>query len=127
MDNPGVDEAVEAFEAAAAAFVASVRRGLGGQEAGTEAGAGSGGADPLREQADACLDGLTESGRVDAMMAAFRVRLAAGFADKAVALDAPVRSPGEHTAQERAVVSEVACALTVGVSDCLCRRAVVAG
>jgi hypothetical protein len=94
MDNPGVDGAVEAFEAAAAAFIASVRRGLGGTEAGTEAGAGSGGANPLREQADACLDGLAESVRVEAMMAAFRVRLAAGFADKAVALDAPVRSPG---------------------------------
>ena len=128
MDNPGVDEAVEAFEAAAAAFIACIRRGLGGQEAGTgSGGADSGGANPLREQADACLDGLAESARVDAMMAGFRVRLAAGFADKAVALDAPVRSPGEHTAQERAVVSEVACALTVGVSDCLCRRAVVAG
>jgi hypothetical protein len=122
-----------AFEAAAAAFVACIRRGLGGQETGSESGADSGGVDPLREQADACLDGLAESARVDAMMAGFRVRLAAGFADKAVALDAPVRSPGEHTAQERSLVSEVACALTVsersasGVSDCLCRRAVVAG
>jgi len=85
--------------------VACVRRGLGGT--------GSGGADPLREQTDACLDGLAESARVDAMMAAFRVRLAAGFADKAAALDAPARSPGEHTAQERAVVSEIACVLTV--------------
>jgi hypothetical protein len=113
MENRGVDEAVEVFEAAAAAFVACVRRGLGGQESDTEPGAGSGVADPLREQADACLDGLAESARMDAMMAAFRVRLAAGFADKAVALDAPVRSPGEHTAQERSIVSEVACVLTV--------------
>ena len=104
-----MDDAVEAFEAAAAAFVACVRRGLGGQESGTASGA----ADPLREQADACLDGLAESARVDAMMAAFRVRLTAGFADKAAALDAPAKSPGEHTAQERAVVSEVACVLTV--------------
>ena len=109
MENPGVDEAVEAFEAAAAAFVACIRRGLGGQDAGT----GSGGADPLREQADACLDGLAESARVDAMMAAFRVRLTAGFADNAAALNAPPRSPGEHTAQERAIVSEIACVLTV--------------
>ena len=109
MENLGMDDAVEAFEAAAAAFVACVRRGLGGQESGTASGA----ADPLREQADACLDGLAESARVDAMMAAFRVRLTAGFADKAAALDAPAKSPGEHTAQERAVVSEVACVLTV--------------
>jgi hypothetical protein len=109
MENPGMDKAVEAFEAAAAAFVTCVRRGLGRQEADK----GSDGMDPLREQADACLDGLAESARVDAMMAAFRVRLTAGFADKAAALDAQARSPGEHTAQERAVVSEVACVLTV--------------
>ena len=67
----------------------------------------------MRGQADACLDGLGGSVRVDAMVAAFRVRLAAAYAGKAAALDGPVRSPGEHTAQEMAVVSEVACALTV--------------
>ena len=105
MENPAVDQAVEAFEAAATAFVACVRRALGCQ--------GSASADPLREQADACLDGLAESATIDAMVAAFRVRLAAGFADKAVAMDAPAKSPGEHTAQERAIVSEVACVLTV--------------
>ncbi|MEJ1194353.1 HNH endonuclease signature motif containing protein [Pseudarthrobacter sp. CCNWLW207] len=105
MGIPGVDEAVEAFEAAAAEFAACMRRGLGGR--------GSGGGDPLRGQADACLDGLGGSVRVDAMVAAFRVRLAAAYAAKAAALDGPVRSPGEHTAQEMAVVSEVACALTV--------------
>ncbi|MGK3956267.1 DUF222 domain-containing protein [Arthrobacter sp. R4] len=105
MGIPGVDEAVEAFEAAAAEFAAFVRRGLGGR--------GSGGGDPLRGQADACLDGLGGSVRVDAMVAAFRVRLAAAYAGKAAALDGPARSPGEHTAQEMGVVSEVACALTV--------------
>ncbi|MEJ1192011.1 HNH endonuclease signature motif containing protein [Pseudarthrobacter sp. CCNWLW207] len=117
MGIPGVDEAVEAFEAAAAEFAAFVRRGLDGRgsqtDSGTGSGMGSGGGDPLRGQADACLDGLGGSVRVDAMVAAFRVRLAAGYAGKAAALDGPVRSPGEHTAQEMAVVSEVACALTV--------------
>ncbi|MEJ1181881.1 HNH endonuclease signature motif containing protein [Pseudarthrobacter sp. CCNWLW247] len=129
MGIPGVDEAVEAFEAAAAEFTAFVRRGLGGRgsgmgsqmdsgtgsgmDSGTGSGMGSGGGDPLRGQADACLDGLGGSVRVDAMVAAFRVRLAAAYAGKAAALDGPVRSPGEHTAQEMAVVSEVACALTV--------------
>src|SRR5687767_13954418 len=100
MGIPGVDEAVEAFEAAAAEFAAYMRRVLGRQGSGT----GYGDGDQLRSQADACLDGL---------VAAFRVRLAAAYAAKAAALDAPVRSPGEHTAQEMGVVSEVACALTV--------------
>ncbi|MGK3954692.1 DUF222 domain-containing protein [Arthrobacter sp. R4] len=113
MGIPGVDEAVEAFEAAAAEFAAFVRRGLGGRGSGTGSGTGSGGGDPLRGQADTCLDGLGGSVRVDAMVAAFRVRLAAAYAGKAAALDGPVRSPGEHTAQEMGVVSEVACALTV--------------
>ncbi|MEJ1183811.1 DUF222 domain-containing protein [Pseudarthrobacter sp. CCNWLW247] len=121
MGIPGVEEAVEAFEAAAAEFAACVRRGLGGRgsgtgsqmDSGTGSGMGSGGGDPLRGQADACLDGLAGSVRVDAMVAAFRVRLAAAYAGKAAALDGPVRSPGEHTAQEMGVVSEVACALTV--------------
>ncbi|MEJ1194541.1 DUF222 domain-containing protein [Pseudarthrobacter sp. CCNWLW207] len=121
MGIRGVDEAVEAFEAAAAEFAAFVRRGLGGRgsgtgsqmDSGTGSGMGSGGGDPLRGQADACLDGLGGSVRVDAMVAAFRVRLAAAYAGKAAALDGPVRSPGEHAAQEMGVVSEVACALTV--------------
>ncbi|MFB8368763.1 DUF222 domain-containing protein [Pseudarthrobacter sp. NPDC055928] len=113
MGIPGVDEAVEAFEAAAAEFAAFVRRGLGGRGSRTGSQTDSGGGDPLRGQADACLDGLGGSVRVDAMVAAFRVRLAAAYAGKAAALDGPVRSPGEHTAQEMGVVSEVACALTV--------------
>ncbi|MGK3956144.1 DUF222 domain-containing protein [Arthrobacter sp. R4] len=117
MGIPGVEEAVEAFEAAAAEFAACMRRGLGGRGSQTGfqtgSGTGSGGDDPLRGQADACLDGLAGSVRVDAMVAAFRVRLAAAYAGKAAALDGPVRSPGEHTAQEMGVVSEVACALTV--------------
>jgi hypothetical protein len=73
----------------------------------------SGSADPLRDQADACLDGLAESARAEAMMAAVRVHFAAAYAEKAAALAGPAASPGEHTAQEMAVVAEVACVLTV--------------
>ncbi|MEJ1195291.1 endonuclease, partial [Pseudarthrobacter sp. CCNWLW207] len=84
MGIPGVEEAVEAFEAAAAEFAACMRRGLGGRgsQAGFQMGSGmgSGGGDPLRGQADACLDGLGGSVRVEAMVAAFRVRLAAAYA-----------------------------------------------
>jgi hypothetical protein len=56
---------------------------------------------------------LAESARVEAMVAAVRVHLAAAYAGKATALAGPVASPGEHTAQEMAVVAEVACVLTV--------------
>ncbi|HEY8702669.1 MAG TPA: DUF222 domain-containing protein, partial [Arthrobacter sp.] len=97
--------ALEAFEASVAALVSHVRRGAGGT--------GSTGPDPLREQADACLEGLAESARVQAMLAAVRVQLSHGYADKAAALTSPATSPAEHTAQEMAVVAEVACVLTV--------------
>jgi hypothetical protein len=105
MEKTAADEALEAFEASAAALVALVRRATGNS--------GSGGADPLRDQADACLDGLAESARVDAILAALKVHLTAGYADKATALATPAASPQEHTAQEMAVVAEVACVLTV--------------
>jgi hypothetical protein len=67
MGSRAADEALEAFEASVAALVALVRRVTGIL--------GSSGPDPLRDQADACLDGLAESARVDAMMAAVRVHL----------------------------------------------------
>ncbi|CAI3795962.1 HNH endonuclease signature motif containing protein [Pseudarthrobacter sp. MM222] len=70
-------------------------------------------ADPLRDLADACLDGLAELARVDARFAALKVRLAADYAQAAAALAPPAASPQEHTAQEMAVVAEVACVLTV--------------
>ena len=101
--------------ASAAELADCVRRGAGSPGSGVQGSGlqGSGGPDPLRGQADACLDGLAVSARVDAMLAALTVRLAAGFADKSMALAAPARTPGEHTAQEMGVVSEVACVLTV--------------
>ncbi|MDR7160618.1 DUF222 domain-containing protein [Arthrobacter sp. BE255] len=115
MENMSADEAVEAFMASAAALADCVRRGVGSAGSWVQGSGlhGSGGPDPLRGQADACLDGLAVSARVDAMLAGLRVRLAAGFADKSMALAAPARTPGEHTAQEMGVVSEVACVLTV--------------
>jgi hypothetical protein len=71
------------------------------------------GADPLRDEADACLDGLATLGTFEAMMAALKVHFAAGYAQAAAAMAAPAVSPQEHTAQEMAVVAEVACVLTV--------------
>ena len=110
MESRAVEAAVEAFLACAAELADCVRRGVGSPGSGVP---GSGGPDPLREQADACLDGLGVSARVDAMVAGLRVCLVSGFAEKSEAMAAPAQSPGQHTAQEMGVVSEVACALTV--------------
>lgn len=71
------------------------------------------GTDPLRDEADACLDGLAEVGSMEAMMAALKVHFAAGYAHAAAAMAAPAVSPQERTAQEMAATAEVACVLTV--------------
>ncbi|MCU1510708.1 MAG: endonuclease, partial [Arthrobacter sp.] len=82
-------------------------------------------ADPLRELADACLDGLAELARLEARSAALKVRLTADYAHAARALAPPAASPQEHTAQEMSLIAEVACVLTVSertaaalLSDC---------
>ncbi|WP_346927894.1 DUF222 domain-containing protein, partial [uncultured Arthrobacter sp.] len=69
--------------------------------------------DPLRDVADACLDGLAEVARLEARAAALKVRLAAEYVRAATALAPPAASPQEHTAWEMALVAEVACVLTV--------------
>ncbi|WP_313959660.1 DUF222 domain-containing protein [Arthrobacter sp. U41] len=70
-------------------------------------------ADLLRELADACLEGMAEVARLEARAAAVKVRLAAEYAAAVAALAPLVASPQERTAQEMAVVAEVACVLTV--------------
>ena len=71
------------------------------------------GSDPLRDLADACLDGLAEVARWEAGAAALKVRLAAEYVRAATALAPPAASRQDHTAREMAVVAEVACVLTV--------------
>ncbi|GAA1773372.1 hypothetical protein GCM10009712_21690 [Pseudarthrobacter sulfonivorans] len=97
-------EAAEALAASAAALVASLR---------AEGSIGSGEADPLRQLADDFLDGLAQTGRIDAQVAAVRVHLAAEYAGAAEALLEPAVSPEDHKGQEMAVIAEVACAMTV--------------
>ncbi|SDK89391.1 hypothetical protein SAMN04487916_1041, partial [Arthrobacter sp. ov407] len=70
-------------------------------------------ADPLRKLADDCLDGFAEVARLEARTAALKVRLAADYVQATKALAPPAASPQEHTAQELAVIAEVACVLTV--------------
>jgi hypothetical protein len=69
--------------------------------------------DPLRDLADACLNGLEELARRDARSAALKVQLAAEYVRATRALEPPAASPQECTAREMTVVAEVACVLTV--------------
>jgi len=71
-------------------------------------------ADPLRELADSCLDGLGVVARIEAVTAATKVQLLATHADAADALEAPAESAYESSAREMSLVAEVACALTIG-------------
>jgi hypothetical protein len=71
------------------------------------------GADPLRELADDCLDALAELARQEARTAALKVRLTAEYLRAANALTPPAASPQESTAQEMALLAELACVLTV--------------
>jgi hypothetical protein len=71
-------------------------------------------ADPLRELADSCLDGLGVVARIEAVTAATKVHLLATYADAADALEAPAESAYESSAREMSLVAEVACVLTVG-------------
>src|SRR5688500_13405013 len=69
--------------------------------------------DPLRDQADAYLDGLTGVAGLEARLAALKVQLIAAYAAAAEALAGQARSAQERTAREMAVTAEVAGVLTV--------------
>jgi hypothetical protein len=105
MEGRAAEEMLEAMEASLARLAAFAGRGTGN--------AASTGADPLRDEADACLDGMAEVGSMEARLAALKVHFAAGYARAAVAKAGPAVSPQERTAQEMAVTAEVACVLTV--------------
>ncbi|QDY91726.1 DUF222 domain-containing protein [Arthrobacter sp. UKPF54-2] len=75
--------------------------------------AASTGADPLRDEADACLDGMAEVASMEARLAGLKVHFAAGYAGAAAAMAGAAASPQARMAQEMAVTAEVACVLTV--------------
>lgn len=81
-------ETLEAVEASVAALAVLVRGGA--------KNLGPAAVDPLRNQADACLDGMAEVARVEARMAALKVHFAAGYANAARAMAAPALSPQEN-------------------------------
>ncbi|PTT58601.1 endonuclease, partial [Arthrobacter sp. HMWF013] len=70
--------------------------------------------DPLRRRKDDCLDRLAGIARLEARIAAEKVKVLAELVEVSTALNPPALSPQEATAQEMALVAEVACALTVG-------------
>lgn len=105
MEGKAVAETLEAMEASLAALAECA-----GRADGTLAPVG---ADPLQDEANACLDGMAEVGKVEARLAALKVHFAAGYTHAAAAMAAPAVSPQERTAQETAVTAEVACVLTV--------------
>ena len=79
----------------------------------SEGRSGSTSSNPLRDRADACLEGLEVTARMEAMLAARKVRFAAGFANVTRAMSPPDEQPHQRLAREMGVVAEVACALTV--------------
>ncbi|WP_251044755.1 HNH endonuclease signature motif containing protein [Arthrobacter sp. ISL-5] len=105
MECKAVAETLEAMEVSLAALAECA-----GRADGTLAPVG---ADPLQDEADACLDGMAAVARVEAGMAALKVHFADGYANAAAAMAAPAVSPQERTAQVMAVTAEVACVLTV--------------
>jgi hypothetical protein len=109
MESGAVAATLEAMGASFVALAACAGR-VDGNAAGNVAPAG---ADPLQDEADACLDGMAAVGGLEAMMAALKVHFAAGYVHAAAALAAPAGSPQECTAREMAVTAEVACVLTV--------------
>ncbi|MDI3214103.1 HNH endonuclease signature motif containing protein, partial [Arthrobacter sp. AL12] len=70
-------------------------------------------ADPLRDRADSCLDGLAVAAREEARFAALKVRLTADYAEATRALASPTASLHDRAVQEMAMVAELACVLTV--------------
>ena len=112
MESSAAVETMEAIDASTSVLADFVRRGtlsapLQSAPAGAdllrdqqEARPGGAGVDPLREQADACLDGLAEVARMEARSAALKVQLTAGLvpgAEEAMALTGGVPA-GPHRA-----------------------------
>ncbi len=108
MDSTAAAETMDPLEVSSAALAVLARRRH--ENSGST---DSRDADPLRRRADACLDTLTEVARAEARLAAVKVQAAAEYAGIAKVMAAPAMAPHEDTAQEMAVVAEVACALTV--------------
>jgi hypothetical protein len=113
MESSAAVETMEAIDASTSVLAAFVRRGT---DSLIFQGTGSPAldvADPLRDQADACLDGLAEVARMESRLAALKVQLVAGYAAAEEAMASPAESAQDRTVREMAVTSEIACVLTI--------------
>ncbi|MDP9694112.1 UNVERIFIED_ORG: hypothetical protein J2X79_001667 [Arthrobacter globiformis] len=118
MDNEAVAETLEAISASALALAAELRRVADPGPAGAdllqdEAESLQAEADPLGDQAEACLDGLAGVARMEARLAAVKVQFAAGFSAAEEAMTQPGTSVQDCTVRKMSVTAEVAGALTV--------------
>ncbi|HEY9358498.1 MAG TPA: DUF222 domain-containing protein [Arthrobacter sp.] len=105
MGNAAAVDSMEAMMASMAALAVLAARSEGRSDAICS--------NPLRDRADACLEGLEETARIEAMLAARKVRFTAGFANATRAMSPPDEQPHQRLARDMGVVAEVACALTV--------------
>jgi hypothetical protein len=104
--------AAAAAVAASSAVLAALLEGVGA--GGDSAGLGGlRGVDPLREVADACLDGLAEVARCESRLAALKALLTAGYVRSSQALARPAANLRDAAVQEMSTVAEIACVLTV--------------
>ena len=115
MESSAAVETVEAIGASVGALAVFVdlAMGNGPLKGGQISGVDGGVADPLRDRADACLDGLAELAKMEARIAALKVRLVAGYAHVEKAVTPPSASPQDRTVREMAVTSEIAGVLTI--------------
>src|SRR5450830_1053902 len=107
----------EAFSAEIRAAAAALKQSAAALEElldGPDDAVGSGhDADPLGLLADAYLDGLLETSRLDARTAALKARLVAGYVHLAEVFAGPASSPQDGTVLEMGSIAEVAGVLTV--------------
>ncbi|MFE4837173.1 DUF222 domain-containing protein [Arthrobacter sp. NPDC056691] len=111
MESSAAVEMMEAIDASTSALAAFVDLATGNVP--VTGGQASGAADPLRDQADAHLDGLAELAKVEARLAALKVQLVAGYANAEKAMTPPAASPQDRTVRDMAVTAEVAGVLTI--------------
>ncbi|UKA56091.1 HNH endonuclease [Arthrobacter sp. FW305-BF8] len=111
MDNPAVAGMLEAIGASALALAAELR-----QAAETGPAPLPDEADPVRDQADLCLDGLSGVARMEARLAAVKADLVAGFSSAEEAMTPPGASVQDRTVRRMSLRAEVAGALTVSES-----------
>ncbi|MET4143333.1 DUF222 domain-containing protein [Arthrobacter sp. UYCo732] len=111
QDSSAAEETVEAYDASRAGLAGVARNGS--EDTGSLSAPLGGDADLLRRDYDESLDALAGIVREEAKLAARKVRTVARCARAARAMAPPGLSLPEETAQEMAVVAEVACVLAI--------------